>query len=194
MAKNKKDNFNQAMFEMFGVGKDTEKNAAAATKEPATSSKVVEKVEKNLKAEKNIVSAPTATTYLAPGTCLEGKLTSKGDVEIAGEFKGDIVAEGNVTIHCDMGGNVTAGDLKLIDCALTGDVVVTGKVKVDETSSITGNIKAGEVVCSGAINGDMNVTGNVTLDEKAKINGQISTTTMSVACGAQIHGGVEMRG
>ena len=35
-------------------------------------------------------------TYLAPGTVMEGTLRSKGDVEIAGTFKGDIISEGDV--------------------------------------------------------------------------------------------------
>ena len=38
------------------------------------------------------------TTYFAPGTIFEGTLHSINDVEIAGDFSGEIVSEGAVTV------------------------------------------------------------------------------------------------
>lgn len=197
MAKKKKDNFNQAMFEMFGVGKEPDMETSVVEEDSSIAKAAEAAVEewKTTETEPAAVSIPTrVSTYLAPGTSFEGTLTSKGDVEIAGTFKGDLVVEGDVIMHTNIVGNITAGNLKLIDCSLTGDVTATGRVKLDETSAVFGNIKANDINCSGTVNGDLEMAGNVTLNEKAKVNGKISTSTMSVARGAQIHGTVDMHG
>lgn len=116
----KKENLSQAMFEMFGVGKEpaaekTAPKAAPAPKAPELEADLLEEIRKEVAAEVQAevkaapVSAPAPApapvvenvpvTYLAPGVTLEGKLTAKGDVEIAGQFKGEIVTEGKVIVR-----------------------------------------------------------------------------------------------
>ena len=84
----KKDNLNQAMYEMFGVGKAPETEAPKAAPAEAPKAAPAAKPVEAPKAAPVAESIPV--TYLAPGTVLEGKLTARGDVEIAGELKGDV--------------------------------------------------------------------------------------------------------
>lgn len=186
----KKDNFNQAFYEMFGIGKEDARKNASTEKAVPVSEPVAEKKSKNVSA---VPAQHTAKTYLAPGTVMEGTITAKGDIEIAGELKGNLVTDGVATVRSDIKGNATAAGLFVIDCVLEGDVTVSGQVQISEKSRIVGNIHAGEVSCAGTVVGDLDVSENVTLDEKARIEGNITTKTMTMARGANICGSLEMK-
>lgn len=186
----KKDNFNQAFYEMFGVGKE-ETGAAASTANAASAGEsVTEKKNRNASA---VSAQRAAKTYLASGTVVEGTITAKGDIEIAGELKGNLVTDGTATVRSDIKGNVTAAGLFVMDCVLEGDVVVSGQVQISEKSRVVGNIRAGEISCAGTVVGDLDVTGNVTLEEKSRIEGNIVTKTMTMVCGAKICGNLQMK-
>ena len=185
-----KENFNKAMFDMFGVGKDEEaapQSAQAEVKEEGA-------VEKAAPAIEQVKPAPRTNpvTYLAPGTVVEGKLDAKGDVEIAGVFKGDIIATGKVTVRSNIQGNVTAESLSILGCSMTGDVKVTGLLTINKGSVIQGNVSAGEVLCSGQVVGDLSVNGHSTFEESSLVEGNIATQTMTMARGARISGALTM--
>ncbi len=175
-----KENLNEAMFSMFGVGK-----APAAEDHTAEEFTMPEPVVK-----------PTPlkpVTYLAPGSCMEGKLKCQGDVDIAGIFKGDIEAEGVVKLCSNMSGNIKAATLELKNCRLVGDVEVTGLVILDEKAIVEGKITAGELVCFGRIKGDLDVKTNVALKSNSAVEGNIVTGTMSMESGAIINGSLLMK-
>ena len=179
-----KENLNEAMFSMFGVGKAPESAAAAEPAAPAAKP-VVKAAAKP--------AAPTANaTYLAPGSYMEGSLKCKGDIHIAGIFKGNVDSESKVVICADVNGNITAKALELSNCHLMGDVAVSGSVLVADSATVEGKISAGELVCAGQVKGDLEVKGNVVLKAGTSVNGNIVTGTMSMEAGAFINGSVEM--
>ena len=196
-----KGNFNKAMFDMFGVGGDSEEEqnpavAAAAAMEPDsyvhTEEPVPEPapvvrpapVQAPVQAAAPIVHSPlpeaprSAVTYLAPGTYMEGTLKAKGDVEIAGTFKGDIIASGNVTVRSGITGNITAANLEVVSCVMTGDARIVGSVLIDEKSAVEGNVYAKELVCAGKVKGDIHTAANASFQQNARVEGNISTGTM----------------
>lgn len=132
------------------------------------------------------------TTYFAEGTSMEGTIRCDSDLEIAGDFKGEIASNGKVTIHANTTSTIASADLVLIDCNLLGDAVVTGDVSINENSTVTGNVRAANVICSGVVNGNLHVTGNITLTESAQIIGDIKTGTMTTSRGAKVSGRVDM--
>ena len=190
-----KENFNQAMFEMFGIGKDPNetKTAGADMEAPNTAVKeekaTVKKetkaeVKKEVKPEVKPVAEQPKTVYqrtiLAEGTTFEGNLVSKGDVEIGGEFKGDITTEGSVIIRSDMTGNIKAHNLDIIANVLTGDITVTGNVNLAVGSQVKGNIVAKNIVCSGKVIGDMNIAEDATFDELSYVEGNITAKYITI--------------
>ena len=198
----KKENMKQAMYEMFGVGTDlSEELQSAAEKEPEVQSvkpveplvPPVEKEEEKTPAIRYEVKPKVPASYIAPGTVLEGTLRSTGDVEIAGDFKGDITTEGVVILHSSTKGNITAKSLNLSSCTLEGDVIISEVLTVSQTSSVRGNVVAREVVCAGQITGDLKVSENTALESSARVNGGIVTGSISVIKGAEIHGSVEIK-
>jgi len=192
---NKKDNFNKAVFDMFGVGATQNAKEAAPQQEP-----VVEETSLSAEVQTAEVAAPAAAhaapyslvpaTFLAPGTSLEGKLKSKGDVEIAGSFSGEIEADGNVTLRADATCNIVATSLNVVSCRLTGDCNISGNATISENSEVTGNMSADELLCSGTITGDITVKCGLALEHTARIYGNISAATISMARGAIIKGTV----
>lgn len=224
----KKDNFNQAMFEMFGIGKEPDKagvpegnlsdydvmkdpilgfdtnpvESAPIAAEPAPKAaepapKAAEPAPKAAEPARSEYSPFESSrrsncTFLAEGTSMEGSLRCVNDVEICGDFKGELYTEGKATIHANTMSNVTAGDLVLVDCSLTGDAQVKNTVTVNEKSTITGNVAAANLICSGTIRGNLTVSGNITLTESAQVFGDIKSDTLAISRGAKVSGKVEM--
>ena len=191
---NKKNNMKQAMFEMFGVGPDTAADATAQS--PKAAPTPIPEVTERDYFSAAVYTPPkpkAAATYIAPGTVMEGTLRATGDVEIAGDFKGDITTEGTVILHANIKGNLSVSSLNLSGCTLEGDVVAKGTVTVSADSKILGNITAQDFRCSGQITGDLTISGNTALEGNAQITGNICTGTLSVTKGAMIKGCIETK-
>ena len=201
-----KENFNQAMFEMFGIGKDPNKKAdetnVEVTKKEVKSAPKAEKKKEGkpeVKAEtktevKPVENKPVyARTVLGEGTIFEGNLSSKGDVEIGGQFKGDISTEGNIILHSEIEGNVKANNLDVISNVLKGNVSVSGKVNLAVGSEINGSITAGSIVCSGKIIGDMVINGDASFDELSHVEGNITAKYITISHGAYIDGKITIK-
>ena len=237
----KKDNFSQAMFEMFGLGKAPEDGEeldeaqsldsldlpvaeaadpapVEAAPAPVVEAPFIEEAPTPIAAEP-VAPAPRAAepaapasaeddffdvfaqktpvkrancTYFAEGTSMEGTLRSDSDVEICGDFKGEIASDGKVTIHANTSSSIAAAELVLVDCNLVGDAMVAGDVSINEKSAVAGNIRAANLICSGIIKGNLNVKGNITLTENAQILGDIKTGTLAMSRGAKVSGKVDM--
>lgn len=195
------NNMKQAVFEMFGVGSGGEVTVVPAQVELVSEELVSAPQTELLEANPAPIATPVpermsrvAMSYIAAGTVFEGTLLAGGDVEVAGEFKGDIDAKGKVTLYAPMEGNVSAGSLTLTGCTLTGNATVADTLTVGEEAEICGNVSAKEVRCAGAITGDLTVSGNAALERTAKIHGNVVTGSFSVAKGAVICGGIEIKG
>jgi len=140
----KKDNFSQAAYEMFGIGRGGSKREADKTAEKPAESAAMD-VEED---EMSLTVAPTVaevkplekvpekpkTTLLAEGSVFEGTLHTKGDVEIAGVFKGDIFSEGNVKLFANIEGNVQGGNVELVTSSVQGDVSAKELLKIGPQS------------------------------------------------------------
>lgn len=191
----KKENFNKAVFDMFGVGsvqvvaEDVPQQEEAAVEQGLSANVQATEVAAPVTAHAAPYSLVPAT-FLAPGTTLEGTLKSKGDVELAGTFSGEIVADGNVTLRADATCNIAASSLNVTACHLTGDSKVSGNVTISENSEVTGNITADELHCSGTITGDITVKTALALEQTARIYGNITAGTISMTRGAVIKGTV----
>ena len=186
----KKDNFNEAVYSMFGV----DKAPVGAEKEEATAEVEIPEVkEETMEVEEVVVEERLPLTRIAEDTSMEGKLIAKGDVEIEGDFKGDIEAKGMVTISNDYYGNVAAAALCIKNCTITGDVKVSGGMTLSEQSMVIGNVASNEFICCGRVKGDLDIQGNLTLKEKAQIEGNIAMGTLMVEQGAVIEGSISSK-
>ena len=200
----KKDNFSQAAYEMFGIGRGGSKREADKTAEKPAESAAMDfyapmDVEED---EMSLTVAPTVaevkplekvpekpkTTLLAEGSVFEGTLHTKGDVEIAGVFKGDIFSEGNVKLFANIEGNVQGGNVELVTSSVQGDVSAKELLKIGPQSVIGGNIKTKDMICSGRIVGNVESSGRVTLTTGSALTGDLTASTIAVMEGALMEG------
>lgn len=91
-------------------------------------------------------------SLIASGLTIEGKINGKGNVRVAGKFKGDIQVEGD--LHIDAGsrveGQVKAGVVCVIG-ELQGNIESAKQVELKQGSTMTGDLKAGSLtVAAGA--------------------------------------------
>ena len=211
-AEKRRDRLGQAVSEIFGTGKAAENSEDSLIESGGTAE--AEKPPAEAKAQPVEAANPPAPpkaqpaapafadddaptrrencTYFAAGTSIEGVLRSDSDVEIVGDFSGEIMAEGKVTIHANTVSSIAAKGLALIGSTLTGGVTVDGDVTLDGGSSITGNVRARGVDSAGAIRGNLAARDSVALRGRASVTGDIKTALLSVERGVKINGKVDM--
>ena len=120
-------------------------------------------------------------------------LYTDGDIEVLGTVKGDITAKGKVKIGNVCASNIKANTLEIFGGEVTGDVNVTDTVYIGKGTKLCGNITAQELVCAGVISGNITVTQGVTLEATAKVTGDVTADSISIAKGAFIRGGIEIK-
>jgi len=179
-----KDNFNKATYELFGIGEEITETTIVKEEEQIIAPALERTVQPVVRSE---------TSYIAPGCSFEGNIKTTGNVEISGEYVGDIEAEGKVVLHTATKGNVTANELELVDCTLTGDVQVNSRFVVSSKSIVNGGVFAKSMECGGKIVGDVVISGEINLRSTAEIKGNIKTSAMTMDRGAVVHGAIEMK-
>ena len=189
----KKNNMKKAVYEIFGVGQSVTEPEMKSVQPPPKDAALKPTAPAEKKLPEKAPETKLAASFLAPGTSFEGTLRSKGDVEIAGELKGDVAAEGAVLLRSNIQSNIVARSVKLSGCALVGDVTANGPVTVSEDSKITGNVTAKELLCAGEIAGDLKIVGSTQLEANARVSGSVVTGTLAVVKGAVINGSIEIK-
>lgn len=180
----------RSMYELFGVGSgEVEESQPAPAAVPAKAA-IVPPAPQPVPA---LVKKTSPASLLAEGTTFEGTLCAKGDVEIAGGFKGSITTEGAVCLRSDIESSVTAESVKLVDCVLNGDITAKETVDLNENAKVVGNVTAASVLCAGTITGDLTAEKCVHLEKKSRVNGSITTAALSVEEGAVITGNVQIK-
>lgn len=195
MSKWEKNNLGHSLYGMFG--KETAEETDGAPLESFADSdwpSLESAPQSTASAHSDEYTQPQSEqcTYFAPGTIIEGTLHSINDVEIAGDFSGEIVSEGAVTIHANTISSIAAKSLHLIGSTLTGTVAVDGNVTLDDFSTVTGNIRANTLDSAGTIKGNLNVRDSVALRHRAQVTGDIKTALLSIDRGVKLIGKVDM--
>lgn len=92
----------------------------------------------------------------------------------------------------ELKGDFTSGGSVRIDGKITGNVTVEKTLILGVTGSITGDVKAENVMIGGEILGDVTVTNKTELMETAKVVGDISTNLIVIDENAIFQGGCNM--
>ena len=202
----KKDNFSQAMFEMFGLGKSpqegedaldeigaleqlqnlnydpekAEKTEEPAQKEGQTPS-VVEETAEPVKEEKMEEETTSFAEPTPAANVVAPPLQAKPRRTNCTYFAEGSSMEG--TLNCDSDVEI-CGDFK-------GSITAAGKVTIH--ANTTSDIESIELVLVGCtLNGDSNVSGDVMIDSKSTITGNINSGNLT--CSGVIHGNLNVSG
>ncbi len=93
-----------------------------------------------------ITTPKGSESILAAGLTIEGKIEGKGNVRVAGRFKGNVNVKGELTIEpgASIEGEVKA-DTVLVGGEVHGHIVSTSRVEFKESGTLIGDLKAGSL-------------------------------------------------
>ena len=129
---------------------------------------------------------------IAAGTTIVGTIRSKGDLNILGDVQGNVETTGTVSLSGKVVGDVTGRDINLKRSTVKGNIVSSGYVQFDGSTTVVGNVTAKSVSCNGHVKGNFAVdgkahflcgtilvgdvcAGSLVIEEGARINGDLST-------------------
>ena len=121
-----------------------------------------------------------------------GTIRSKGDLNILGDVQGNVETTGTVSLSGKVVGDVTGRDINLKRSTVKGNIVSSGYVQFDGSTTVVGNVTAKSVSCNGHVKGNFAVdgkahflcgtilvgdvcAGSLVIEEGARINGDLST-------------------
>lgn len=103
---------------------------------------------------------------IGPGTIIEGKLRSRGNIRIDGKINGELLASEMVSVGSsgEIEGSVSAKNIS-IGGKVKGSITVQEKLVLENKAMVSGDIRAAKLVIDeGAIfDGNCTMSGNKTL-------------------------------
>ncbi|MBQ6566641.1 MAG: polymer-forming cytoskeletal protein [Treponema sp.] len=136
----------------------------------------------------------TQTTFISPGTSIEGIIHSNGNIILEGEATGEIVASGMLTISSAYNGTAAARAIYLKGAKMEGDVVVSESLSVDGQSELKRNGRIGSLHCDGCIEGNMKVAAEAVVGKRAVLKGDLAAAYLTIERGAKMTGRVDVTG
>lgn len=155
---------------------------------------------------KTLPELSAKNTIIASGSSVNGDITSKGAIIIAGSIVGNLDAEGPISIlkdglvngsaktksNIDISGtvnnDVSATEVTANNAKVNGNITSAGSLDIKCGTIIIGNVSSKSAIISGAIKGDIDVTGPVKLTSTAIVKGNIKSESIQMDSGAVIDG------
>lgn len=106
-----------------------------------------------------------------------------------------VKAEGAETIvgtSVKLKGNLKSDGDIIIDGIVTGELKTKGSVIIGKNANIIANIKAKDVIISGAVQGNIEAIDRLEITETGRVVGDISSNVLSIAAGALFSGSSKM--
>lgn len=194
-----KDNFNQAVHEVFPFYKNAKANGEKNS--PVLSDPADGKPEGNItlittataprQTEPEIVSPEqpeVETAYITKDTKITGTIVSMSNIDVCGEIIGDIESQHGLKISGKVEGSVKGKNVDISNATIKGNIHAAQRLCIENKSIVVGNIFATELEFCGRINGDINVKKDITVRKESYITGDISAVSISIEKGAMIKG------
>lgn len=140
----------------------------------------------------NPVLSEDATT-LSKGTLITGNIETDGDLIIHGHIKGDIICNSNLSVFGVIEGTINCYNAYFDNAIIIGDTLCSGNLQISESSTLTGNVEAYELLNGGRIKGNAVVGEGVRFLSTSAIVGDVSANDIEIERGAVIQGNVTIR-
>ena len=128
------------------------------------------------------------STVIAPGTVVDGNISSNEDLMIYGVVNGDVLNARRLVIHGEVAGSISAIDISLVDCIIAGNVIAQSSTEMTKDSCILGDLSTQNVVVSGKVKGNIEAKGNGIFKKESIVLGNISVGTIVIEGGAKMRG------
>jgi len=128
------------------------------------------------------------STVIAPGTVVDGNISSHDDLLIYGIVNGDVLNAKKLVIHGEVAGSISAMDISLVDSIIAGNVIAQNSTEMTKDSCILGDLTTQNVVVSGKVKGNIEARGNGIFKKDSIVLGNISVGTIVIEGGAKMRG------
>ena len=128
------------------------------------------------------------STVIAPGTVIDGNISSSEDLTIYGVVNGDVINARKLTIYGEVAGSISAIDISLVDSIISGNVLAQNSTEMTKESCILWDLTTQNVVVSGKVKGNIEARGNGIFKKESIVLGNISVGTIVIEGGARMRG------
>ena len=135
-----------------------------------------------------VSGAGSSGTVIAPGTVVDGNISSNEDLLIYGVVNGDVLNANKLVIHGEVAGSISAKDITLIDSIIAGNVTAQNGTEMTKDSCILGDLTTENVVVNGKVKGNIEARGNGIFKKESIVLGNISVGTIVIEGGAKMRG------
>ena len=184
----KRGNFKTAIKElmdgnMSGNGESIDKELTSNTDQITTNKTIDNKNNDN----KNIKSQGS---LLSEDIVIEGNLNSKSPISLKGILKGNIMSEDDVFVSGNIMGNIRGKNIRIEGGDVEGNIEAIGDIKIDNRSTIVGEIKANRLELKGMLKGNIKVADSVTFYSESLVSGDVAAGNISMELGAKLKGNI----
>lgn len=195
-----KENFNQAVHEVFSFHKDVKGSAESVNSTNLAEELSHEPAEGNTqpvdfqKVYDNKMQQVVETTHITKDTKITGSISSKSNLEISGVVYGDIESQNSIRVSGKIEGNVNGKNVEINHATVKGDIHASDNLTITNQSDIQGNIYAGKLEFNSKINGNINVKNSASIQKESTVVGDITAASINVENGAAIKSTMNITG
>ena len=128
------------------------------------------------------------TTVIQHNTTIQGDMNSDDNITIHGTLIGNIHCGGNLIVSGSVKGNVTCQNVVLQRAEIEGDIQCEQHMEISEETTVKGNIRVCDIICSGQVKGDTLVSENAKFMSTSCVIGDVQTQVLEIESGAVLQG------
>ncbi len=152
-----------------GVKEKQQKNQTSTQQEVKQSDKPVKKPPVNKE-----------TSVIQRETTIQGDINSEDNITIHGILNGNVRCGGNLIVSGSIKGNVACLNAVLQKAHIEGDMQCEQHLEISEETTIKGNIRVRDILCSGTIQGDTIMSENAKFLSTSCIIGDVQTKLLEI--------------
>lgn len=138
-------------------------------------------------------SQPSGKTIISQNTMVEGNISTRDNIEVAGGIKGNLTTGKDATLSGIMEGDLRCDNAILENGKIRGNIKGSGSISIDSSSMAVGSLfSSSSLYCRGKLKGNIDTADAVALEADAMILGSITSSELSIQPGAMVKGKVEV--
>ncbi|MPN12849.1 hypothetical protein SDC9_160169 [bioreactor metagenome] len=186
-----KENFNQAMHEVFPFYKNAkgsdagEINSSSLAEKPDGKNEIKRKDPILFRSNYDpLMQQSLETTYVSKDTKITGKIVSKSNLDICEDVLGDLESQNSIKISGKVEGNIIGKNIEINNAVIKGNIHASERLHIVNQSEIVGDLFANEIELNSIINGNITVKKGINIQKDTKIVGDITAQTIDIEKGA----------
>jgi len=130
------------------------------------------------------------TNVVSDGMVVDGNVSSDKYVAVSGRVNGNVTSAGDVKVSGLVVGDVKAANIQFNDAKVHGNSKAGGKIIVDGSSIVVGNLTANDISINSKVKGVIKAVNNVDFKESALVVGDVVTGAIHMDEGSRVNASI----